>query len=94
MTDAYEDWVEQYERLYRDPTLLSESDCPSCASQTLRLVFVVDAPDADQATPGFWCATCMQGIAFCRVAPPPSARVVLRGEETVPNDSLVMPGSS
>jgi hypothetical protein len=88
-TDA-EAWVDAYEVAYANPRGVSHQHCPSCGQSALTLLFILDPPGTDHGTSVFWCSHCLRGLAPNRAPVPAHGMVVKRGQETVPNYSLVL----
>lgn len=88
---TYESWLAAYNRAYQSPRDTGSIVCPSCGARSLRLVFVVDEPEATISVVAFWCDSCVRGLMPNRAQVPAGGCRAFRGEEDIPDYRLVIP---
>lgn len=81
-------WTQLADSVYRDPSAVSSSKCPTCGSTSLKLVYVVSSSGAEQGLCALWCERCLTGLppGFSRV--PQGADQVLEGDARIPDFRL------
>lgn len=87
----YERWLDAYETVWRHPTRLTTTPCPSCGRLDLRLLFVVFSDSAHAVMPAFWCDACRRGLPPVRGVLPGWATPVLWDAADVPDYRPVAP---
>lgn len=81
-------WNRLADLVHRDPSAVSSSECPTCASTSLKLVYVVSSSGAEQGLCALWRERCLKGLppGFSRV--PHGAHQILEGDARIPDFRL------
>jgi hypothetical protein len=88
---SYEQWLDVFDRAYRDPDQIAALACPNCGARELRLRFVFYGGRGTGVNAVFWCGNCLEGM------PPgpsevPAACTPVRSEDAgVPDYRIVPP---
>ncbi|TCO62093.1 hypothetical protein EV192_102230 [Actinocrispum wychmicini] len=89
----FDEWVEMFSSLHRDPSSIASRTCPHCGARRLRMVFMVGGKKIETgavAKAALWCDSCLFGLMPNKSWVPPAGETVLEGEENIPNYRLVV----
>jgi len=90
MRSIYNKWLDSYELAYDEPAAVNRIACPSCGQLCLNLLFIVESGADVRGTSAYWCGVCLRGLPPNRTLIPQGGLVVERGNEIVPNYTLVI----